>query len=509
MEILILIAIPTFLVWGLVFLKHQHQTRANLIALLGFLILLAGSVFGYEFFHLSSGPIPVTLDRLMIVGWVALFAIFCFRGSESLGPINRADLVILALVLTIGASVVTHNWQFRDNLPVSRLLFLYLIPVAVYAVMRSTKLNVADLKWFSILLGGFGAYLALTAIAETREWTSWVFPRYIMNSSETEFLGRGRGPFLNPVTNGFFLVTCCCAMWMWWPKTKARGKFLLLLLTGLIGIGIFCTLTRSVWLSFLLATGLFFWCPASRQTRGLLIILATVVFVASIPWVGDKVHSFKRDKQVSQADMERSAQLRPLFAIVAWNMFKDQPVFGCGFGQYSGAKYPYLQDPYSGRPLAMTKSWMQHNVFLALLTETGLVGLLILLAMLAYMAGISWSLWNNEQLDYWSRCYGLLMMVVLLNYCVNGMFHDVSIMPMYNMLLFAMFAIVNNVYTTKGPFRIHSNSVQAARLDQQTGMPDTDRTRLPSTAATDRAVPGSTTGAKPRTEPRRFPIADW
>ena len=67
--------------------------------------------------------------------------------------------------------------------------------------------------------------------------------------------------------------------------------------------------------------------------------------------------------------MEQSAQLRPLFAIVAMNMFHDRPLFGCGFGQYAREKYPYLQDPYSGRPLANTKYLMQHNVFLAYLTE--------------------------------------------------------------------------------------------------------------------------------------------
>ena len=157
---------------------------------------------------------------------------------------------------------------------------------------------------------------------------------------------------------------------------------ILMALTAVIVVGIFCTLTRSVWLGFLMSAGVFVWYPASRQLRGLIIILVSIAVLISFPFVGEKIYSFKRDKEVSQAEMEQSAQLRPLFAIIAMNMFQDRPLFGCGFGQYAREKYPYLQDPYSGRPLASTKYFMQHNVFLAYLTETGLVGLLVLMAVL-------------------------------------------------------------------------------------------------------------------------------
>ncbi len=453
MEILILIAIPAVLVWMLVVLDRHGKTKANLLPTLGLLFLIISSVFGYEFFHRSGGPIPITLDRIFLVGYVALFGLLWLRGEESWRSFNRADLLIFALMGILTLSTLAHDWRFMGNMPASRLLFFYFVPFALYLVVRSANMNVVDLKWISVLLGCLGVYLAATSICETCQLGSLVFPRYIMNSEQTEFLGRGRGPFLNPVSNGAFMIAGLCAIWMWWPAWGFRGRVFALALTPLLVAGIFCTLTRSVWLGCLLSGLVFVWYPAQRQMKGLIIIVATIAAVISFPIVGEKVFSFKRDTEVSQAEMEQSAQLRPLFAIVAMNMFRDRPLFGCGFGQYAREKYPYLQDPYSGRPLANTKYLMQHNVFLAYLTEMGLVGMLSLVGVLLQMSLISLSVWRNEELDLWARMFGLLMLVVMGNFVINGMFHDVSIAPMMNALLLFNFGIANNICSAPFAFQ--------------------------------------------------------
>lgn len=454
MQILCLLAVPALIVWGIVFLNLYEKTQANLLPLLGLAVLLGGSVFGFEFFHVAAGPIPITLDRLLLAGLLCLCGVFYVRGSEHLRPVNGADLLILAWIGLNAISALTHDWRFLNNMPASRLLFFYFFPLALYFIMRTVRLRPSDLKWIALIMSAFGLYLAITAIAETRELSSWVFPRYIMNASEQEFLGRGRGPFLNPVANGVFMVVCSCCLWMWWPTSSPHRKALILGLSGILAAGIFCTLTRSVWIGFVASAGVFVWYPASRQSKGLMLIVATLISLAAFPVVGEKIFSFKRDKEVSQSDMEQSANLRPLFAIVAWNMFQDRPLMGCGFGQYARAKYPYLQDPYSGKSLASTKYFMQHNVFLAYLTETGLAGLFLLMAMLLVIARHSWQLWHNKQIELWPRMFGLLMIVMLLNYSINGLFHDVSIIPMQNMLLMFLFGILNNIQSQPLPFEV-------------------------------------------------------
>ena len=105
-------------------------------------------------------------------------------------------------------------------------------------------------------------------------------------------------------------------------------------------------------------------------------------------------------------------------------------------GNTTRPKTPYLKDPHTGLPLTITKSLTQHNVLLAYLTETGLIGLVALLGLLSQFARMSWSVWRDYRLQLWPRQIALIGLVLVSAYCINGMFHDVSIVPQMHMLLF-------------------------------------------------------------------------
>ena len=170
------------------------------------------------------------------------------------------------------------------------------------------------------------------------------------------------------------------------------------------------------------------------------------------PVISEKIFSFKRDKEVSQAEMEKSALMRPLFAEIAWDMFQDRPIQGVGFAQYPKAKYPYLQGPHTTKPLRDTRTLMQHNVFLAYVVDMGLIGLSALVCLLLSSLTASWLVWQNRSLDLWARQFALANVVLLAGYSVNGMFHDVSIIPMMHMLLFFWLGVVNNIYSRPSAF---------------------------------------------------------
>lgn len=461
MELIFTVAIPFLIVVACAWIRLKPTLNIRLIPGCALSVIIAGSVFGHDFFNLPAGPIPITLDRLLLAGTLAMFGVLWLLGKEDLRKLNRVDVSILILMAVISFSTITHNWKILNNMPLSRLLFFNLMPLAIYWVVRTCKLKPADLKFIAVTLGLFGLYLALTAIAEVRDISALVVPKYIVNPEFHEFLGRGRGPFLNPVSNGIFMTTCCCCVLMWWPRANRNSKVVLISVTLVIMIGVYATLTRSVWVGFIAGCGgLFVWLPASRPAKAAMILAATIVMIIAFPVLSEKIFSFKRDKNVTQAEMEQSAQLRPLFAIIAVNMFKDRPVMGFGFGQYAKAKYPYLQDPHSGKPLSITRSFMQHNVFLAYLTETGLVGLSCLLIMLFQMGRVSWRVWNNQSLNLWARQFGLLSLVILATYATNGMFHDVSIIPMQHMLMFCMFGLVNNIYSKSWEFELANQEAE-------------------------------------------------
>jgi O-antigen ligase len=146
--------------------------------------------------------------------------------------------------------------------------------------------------------------------------------------------------------------------------------------------------------------------------------------------------AFKRDKDVSAAEVADSAMLRPILATVAWRMFLDRPLLGFGFGHYVENRNFYLHDRSIELPLEKARRYVQHNTFLALLTDNGAIGLGLFSAVLVYWLWDAWRLWQAAAAPLWARQQGLLFLGMFGGYFPNAMFHDVAIIPMVNMLLF-------------------------------------------------------------------------
>lgn len=474
-ELILAIVVPLMLVLACAWLRFGLNSQAEWnwlpTCLLG--IVTLGSVFGHDFFHVSVGPLPITLDRLLLGFSLLLFGWRFLCSRETMSPLNRMDVAILVWLAVITVSTLTAKFTVMDNLPLSRMLFFNWVPAILYFVTRHTRYSAADLKMVTLVLGLFGGYLALTAIAEVRSLDVLVYPNYIMDSSVREFFGRGRGPFLNPVANGTFLIVCMCCILSWWPSNSNRGKFLIAMAALVVCIGVYATLTRSNWIALVAGLAWFVFLPAHRQAKGGMLIAATLAGIVLLPVVAEKVFSFKRDQDVSVEDMEKSAQLRPMFAKIAWDMFQDRPLVGVGFGQYTQYKKPYLRDVATDKPLILTKPFMQHNVFLAYATELGLVGLGALAWLLMQSARVGWQVWSNVNLRLEARQHGLILLVFLSCYCINGMFHDTSIVPQMHILFMFLLGITNNIYSRHVSFQQESD--EESVLLQIAGLPPSHR----------------------------------
>jgi O-antigen ligase len=131
--------------------------------------------------------------------------------------------------------------------------------------------------------------------------------------------------------------------------------------------------------------------------------------------------------------------------MVAWKMFLDRPLLGCGFGHYRDEFVYYLDDRSTDLPLEKARPYVQHNVFLALLAEIGLIGMGLFIAMLSLWTRDAWRLWRAAEAPLWARQQGLLFLAMLGSYFTNAMFHDLSIIPMVNMFLFFMAGLTSNL----------------------------------------------------------------
>ena len=254
MEFILFLAMLVGIVWLCVGLKYFLQKSLNPIPVGATVLIVVASVFGADFFSIDA-VIPITFDRLLLCGLAATFALLVLFGYDQIRPLNRTDVLVFGLLAWIMISTFSHDWTTRNNLPISRLLFFNILPVILYVIVRNARIETKDLKIISIILGVFGFYLALTGICEVRGLTSFVFPAYISDISVEEFFGRARGPFMNPVSNGIFLIVCLGSLLMWWKHPRPVIKSILLLAIPVFMYAIYATYTRSIWLSLAIAIG--------------------------------------------------------------------------------------------------------------------------------------------------------------------------------------------------------------------------------------------------------------
>ena len=399
------------------------------------LVLLAGICFGYPFFHLDAGPIPLTADRVLFVVLLAQCAVWRRLGWTAPRPVSKADILLAAFIGALCLSTLAHDWHYEHNQPVARLLFYYLMPAGMYWIARQVPLTEQSSRLVFGSLALFGIYLAATAVAEVLRIREMVFPSYIAAADYLPFLGRARGPLLNPAANGYLLATGLCSTLMWWPRLNRPGQLALLAVTALFAAGLYGTLTRCVWLGavamLLIVAALTF--PRSWRLPLIGGVVLSVLLVGATQW--ERLMTFKRDEGHAGQETAESVELRPILAMVAWKMFLEQPLMGCGFGHYRERFVDVLDERDTDLPLDKSRRYVQHNVWLGLLTETGLVGAGLFTLLVGYWLRDAWRLWRSSA-PLWARQFGLLFLATFGSYLSNAMFQDLAIIPMVNMVLF-------------------------------------------------------------------------
>ena len=433
---MIVAAATALLVWGGVVLL-----RGGLLAgCLG--VLLAATVFGYYFFNVQTSVGALTLDRVLWVVLMAQYVVWRRLGRTDPKPPVREDWLLLAMLGVVTVSTLTHDWRAHGNHPLTQLLLFYLMPAGLYWIARQSRISPQGVRGMFVFLGLLGIYLVGTGIAEWQRQLWLVYPPYVSSSSDPAFIGRARGPLMNPMGNGILMTVCLASTLAWWPQANRPCRLLLLALTGMYALGIYATLTRAAWmgagagLCLLLA----FHLPRSWRVPVLTAgALAAAVLTAAY-W--QEMVAFQRDKGFSAKATEESVLMRPVLARVAWNMFLDRPLLGCGLDQYLDESIYYLHDRTTELNLENARGYVQHNVFLSLLTETGLVGLGLWVALLWLWGRNAWRLWQASSAPPWFRQSGLALLVLLASYVCTGMFHDVSLIVVIQLLLFFMAGLV-------------------------------------------------------------------
>lgn len=431
MAAILVVAALVALVWGAVAFLRGGLLAGCLM------VMLAGICFGHPFYSMPWGPLPLTLDRVLWVVLVVQYFVWRQLRLVDRKPLGKPEIVLLAFTGVLVASTFLHDWHADHAQPVSRLVLAYLMPLGMYWIAREAPVSERAMLALFGLAGALGIYLAVTALAETHQIWWLVYPKYIASATTySEFFGRGRGPLLNPAGCGLLQGVCLVCLLLWWPYTGRLGKAFLLAGAAILCFGIQSTLTRSAWMGA--GLGLLLWVFLTLPRAWRVPVLGSVALVCALTvatqW--ERLLSFKRDRHLDAQASAESVKLRPIMAVVAWHMFLDRPLTGVGFGQYAKEAAPYFADRTTNLPLEKARGFEQHNVVLSLLVETGLLGAGLFLLVFFFWVRDALRLHRSTTAPKWVRQQGIVLLATATGYLVNGMFQDVSLISMANMLMF-------------------------------------------------------------------------
>ncbi|MFV2070461.1 MAG: O-antigen ligase family protein, partial [Pirellulales bacterium] len=355
MEWFFAITVAVGLIWAAVLLF-----RGSLMAVcLAF--LFANACFGFFFFQTRVGPIEFTLDRILLILVACSYVLHRRLRQTEPKPLGKSDWIVLAFLGWLTLRTFTDRWWQADldfPKPVWHLIVGYLSPLFIYWVVRNSPLTQRNIRLMNHFFIGLGIYLGFTAIAEvTGQWWA-VFPWHIADPEVGLHFGRARGPMVHSIVLGFVLSICLCAAWIHRRRLGFYGQLALVACLPLLLAGIYFSYTRCVWMGGVLGLLIVAGLTATRRTRILIVagVLSMGLLVTVAKW--DSILNFQGGR--SAADTRNSAYMRTSFAYVSWQMFKDAPFLGHGFGQYVNKSNLYVTDRSTSLTLESIRDQLHH-----------------------------------------------------------------------------------------------------------------------------------------------------
>jgi O-antigen ligase len=361
----------------------------------GFLVWLFAAIFIPSAVFLISTPgFPdIYLERIIFVFLIPPLLFAILSGKERLLPNTALEywmgILLVILIISMGRTgfLATPGGGFQ---PFHIFLTGFFFPFSFYYFGKTFIYSKESLR---VLLWGlmvFFVYFVITAYLEHFKINALIYPRFVTNPLIGLHYGRARGPFLSAPVNGWIIATLFFSTLLLLLEIEnifVRGLLLLFILAT--PLAIFYTYTRAVWLSFILAP-----LVVSVFSKRLLIrrrlvpfLLIFLIVLASVGWENLKSSERAAGGVMEIPEVEARIALYDITKVI----FRNAPLFGLGLGRFNDA-IPYYAPEFgpAGRDLLAS----QHNIFLGIVAEVGLIGLVPFLIILYYLIKYSFFLYR-------------------------------------------------------------------------------------------------------------------
>ena len=324
-------------------------------------------------------------DRLLAIAAVAVVLLkgpaVRSRPRLRIGPVHRLMLLAVAYVAVsalLSGTLFDRPSFFKlfDTFGILPFMVFLVAPVAFRAEWQRD----AVLKAFVLL----GTYLGLTTFFESVHLDALVFPKYILDPHYGIHQGRGRGPFVEAVTNGYACYVCGAMAVVARAKWRDRRRWRRVAGAAIVvcAVGVYLCLQRSVWIGAVAGTLVAM--LAIRETRRYIpatAILGTAAIVLSLLFIPG----------LSNTVSERAGQKGPIYdrqnlARTSANMIEARPLTGFGWNRFERYEADYVEQAFD-YPLTAASKTNIHSIILTYAVELGLTGVLLWLTVCAVGVG--------------------------------------------------------------------------------------------------------------------------
>ncbi len=380
-----------------------------------------------------TGFFNMNVPRFVFIAAVLAFFLHFLLHRGGLRFDRRVMWIMAFLVVYLAASSSATGWvtQITEpkvrSAPYFRFLGSILLPFTMFFLVynstrRSAQIKIALLAltfygWYALYIG----YLQFAALQGMEQARGLIWPEYINNADFGIHFDRARGAFRGASPQAMLLVLLFYVDWFLVNRLKGPYRTALIVQAILIPPAIFFTGMRSSFVAFALCG--IVWCiwGARRRFGKAKLLLATMALVIAVTTFWTQI------KQSKRLTAPRPIYARLVLVQQTWDIFKDHPVFGVGFGHFVDAQQELPRDPASLAAGMTHGVLVQHNLFLNMAAETGLIGLVATIALFVAVFTQSLKLYRKLPATahgLLSRGLVVLFWVLMVNYLTDAMFRD-------------------------------------------------------------------------------------
>lgn len=364
----------------------------------------------------------------LVSAWSAYLCGLGMWGATRSGTLQRPPPLAVPVLLFMGLSAVGFAVaaEPEEALPVVRSLIVgFLLLVAIATLIRERR----QVQW---VFAGTSATAVIIGVYAIYQYTAGTAPEGFLTSGGTLVSRVGAG-FGHPNQLGGFLVLLA-------PFSLAgallsnRGRFLHIAALACASLGIYLSFSRGALIALVLIPFFFL-----RGRRALLIapMIVLLLAVATPSLVQERFSALTTDESnvSSRLDIWRTAM----------TIWTEHPVIGVGLGGFPQA---YAEAPTPGKqflPQTLFKPPPHaHNLFLQMLAEQGLAGLVALLGVLVTALVRAGRL--RRASDRWMRLSATAVLASLVAFVIHNQF-DVTLLETTALSFWGLLGLLSALVT--------------------------------------------------------------